>query len=139
MSDFNTMVIDEFRRKGGVVTEAAPFGDALVILHATGAKSGEPRVNPLASPVIDGKRLLIASYAGADEHPAWYHNLVANPDASIEVGVDGEIVTEQVVARETDEPERTELFEQVKAWSPGFAEYEEATDRTIPVFVLEPA
>lgn len=139
MSDFNARVIEEFRANGGVVTEAAPFGDRLVILHSTGARSGRERINPLASFVIDGKRVVIASKGGAPDHPAWYHNLVANPAATIEVGVDGAVETRAVRARDCDAAERDELFAEVAAIAPGFAEYEQRTDRVIPVLVLEPA
>ncbi len=139
MNDFNATVIDEFRTKGGVVTDAAPFGDALVILHSTGAKSGQERINPLASPVIEGKRLLIASKAGAPDNPDWFHNLLANPRASIEVGTEGTVTTQEVVARVAEPDERDRLFEAVKQWSPGFAEYEANTTRTIPVVILDPA
>lgn len=139
IQDFNSTVINEFRAKGGTVTEAAPFGDGLVLLHSTGAKSGRKRINPLASPVIHGTRVLIASKAGAPDNPDWFHNLVANPEASIEVGVDGEVVEQPVVARVAEPAERDRLFEAVKQWSPGFADYEAKTDRVIPVVVLDPA
>lgn len=139
MNEFNTAVIEEFRAKNGVVTEAAPFGDGLVILHSTGAKSGLERLNPLASPVIDSKRLLIASKAGAPDNPDWFHNLLAHPEVTIEVAVDGEVQTQRVIARVTEPDERDQLFEQVKAVAPGFADYEAKTDRVIPVVVLDPA
>lgn len=139
MSDFNTMVIEEFRSNGGVVTEAADFGDNLVLLHSTGARTGTERVHPLFSTVIDGDRVVIASKAGAPDDPAWFRNLAANPDASIEIGQDGRVRTHDVVARVTDGDERDRLFEEVKRRAPGFAEYEAKTDRTIPVVVLDPA
>lgn len=137
--DFNKKIIDEFRANGGVVTENGRFGNTLVILHSTGAKSGKERLNPLFSPVVGGKRLLIGSKAGAPDNPAWFHNLVANPEATVEVGVDGTVKTQSVVARVCEPAERDELFETVKSFAPTFAEYEASTDRTIPVVVLEAA
>ena len=133
MSDWNQQVMAEFRANGGKV---AQFGDAdMVILHHTGAKSGQERQTPLVSRV-DGDRVLIfASKAGAPDNPDWYHNLVANPRARIEIGTE----TRDVVARVAEGEERDRLWERQKQEMPGFAEYEAATSRQIPVVVLEPA
>ena len=85
--DFNQRNIDEFRANGGVV--GGPFeGATLLLLHTTGAKSGQPRVSPLAYLTVDGKMIIIGSYAGAPKDPAWVHNLRAHPRAHIEVGTD---------------------------------------------------
>jgi deazaflavin-dependent oxidoreductase (nitroreductase family) len=134
MNDWNQQVIDEFRANGGKV---AQFGDAdMVILHHTGAKSGQPRETPLVSR-IDGEDVLIfASKAGAPTHPDWYHNLVANPRATIEIGTE----TRDVVARVAQGEEHDRLWARQKQEMPGFAEYEAtAGGRVIPVVVLEPA
>jgi deazaflavin-dependent oxidoreductase (nitroreductase family) len=134
MSDWNEGVIEEFRVNGGRI---AAFGDAdMVILHHTGAKSGKERETPLVSQV-DGERVVVfASKAGAPTHPDWYHNLVANPRARIEIGTDSYDVTARVAAGE----ERERLWARQKELMPGFAEYEKtAGDRQIPVVVLERA
>ena len=136
MSDFNTMVIEEFRANGGVVTEAAPFGDSLVVLHATGARSGRERLTPLVSPVIDGKRVLVASKAGAPDNPDWYYNLLAHPDITVETGDGTAISSAEVSAVDLKGAERDSAWERFKAASDGFREYEERTDRVIPVLRL---
>ena len=105
-----------------------------MLLHTVGAKSGEERVNPLMYKQADDRYLIMASYAGAPRNPAWYHNLVANPEISIEVGTE----TVDVVARVTEGDERAAIWEPWKAENPMFAEYEQKTDREIPVIVLEP-
>jgi deazaflavin-dependent oxidoreductase (nitroreductase family) len=85
LDDFNRGVVEEFRANGGKV--GGPFeGGNLLLLHTTGAKSGRPRLSPLAYLTIDGKMLIIGSYAGAPKDPAWVHNLRAKPQAHIEVG-----------------------------------------------------
>ena len=133
MSDFNEAIIEEFRANEGRV--GGRFEDGtLLLLHSTGAKSGIPRVNPLAY-VKDGDRyVIIASKAGAPTNPDWYYNLLAQPEASIEVG------TEQfdVVAQAAEEPERTQLYAKMEAKMPGFIEYKHKTSRVIPVVVLTP-
>jgi deazaflavin-dependent oxidoreductase (nitroreductase family) len=129
--DFNKRVIEEFRANGGVV--GGPMeGMPLLLLHTVGAKSGQPRVNPLAY-LSDGDRLVvIASFAGAPNHPPWYHNLLANPDVVVEVG-DEKL---EAVATVAHEPERTELYAKMAAAMPIFDEYQARTDRVIPVVLL---
>jgi len=106
----------------------------MVLLTTTGAKSGKERTSPLVY-TTDGDRIvIIASKAGAPTHPAWFHNLVANPDVTIEVG-DLKVKARARVAEPT---ERDPLWEQTKAAFPGFRDYEEKTARVIPVVVLEP-
>ena len=133
MSDFNAKVIEEFRANDGKV--GGPFeGAPLLLLHSTGAKSGEPRLHPVMY-LEDGDRYVIfASKAGADTHPAWYHNLKANPKASIEIGAD----TLDVVAAEATGDERDELFDRQAGIFSQFGEYAEKTSRTIPVMLLNP-
>ena len=104
-------------------------------LTTTGARTGEPRrVEILAQPYGEGA-IVIASKAGAPTHPAWFHNLVANPEVTIEVG-DLKVKARARVAEPT---ERDPLWEQTKAAFPGFRDYEEKTERVIPVVVLEPS
>ena len=131
MSDFNTAVIEEFRANHGKVGgnfEGAP----LLLLHSVGAKSGEVRVNPMMY-LPDGDRFLVfASKAGAPTNPDWYHNLKANPEATIEVG--DEVI--EVRAEELPRAERDEKYAEQAARYPGFADYERKTDRVIPVVAL---
>ena len=131
MQAFNTSIIDEFRANGGKV--GGPFeGGTLLLLHTTGAKSGQPRLAPLAYLSIDGRMLIVGSKAGMDTNPDWVHNLRANPRAHIEVGTDAYDVT----ARELPLAERDEMYPKVVAVAPGFAEYQSKTTRVIPLFEL---
>ncbi len=129
--DWNKMIIEEFRANGGKVGGRFA-GQPLALLHTIGAKSGQPRINPVAC-IRDGDRyVIIASKAGAPSNPDWYYNLVANPLVTVEYG------TETFKARATvaAEPERTRLYNQMAAERPTFAEYEQKTTRTIPVIIL---
>ena len=129
--DWNKQVIEEFRANGGKVGGMFE-GRTLLLLHTVGAKSQQPRVNPVACVKDSDRLVVIASKGGAPTNPDWYYNLVANPSASVEVG------TEQFKVRATvaEEPERTRLYHQMVAVMPGFAEYEQKTTRKIPVIVL---
>jgi deazaflavin-dependent oxidoreductase (nitroreductase family) len=133
MSDFNRKVIDEFRANEGKV--GGPFeGAPVLLLTSTGAKSGEQRTTPVVYQQ-DGERMVIfASKAGAPENPAWFHNLRANPTATVEVGPD----TVDVEAVVTDGDERARLFSKQKQLMPQFADYEQKTTRQIPVVALQP-
>jgi deazaflavin-dependent oxidoreductase (nitroreductase family) len=131
---FNNNVADEFRANGGKVGGQFEGAD-LLLLTTTGAKSGQPRVSPLAYFRIDGKLLILGSFAGSEVNPAWVHNLRANPSARVEIGNDSSDVT----ARELPSGERDQLFGQITAAAPGFAEYQAKTTRVIPVFELQPA
>jgi deazaflavin-dependent oxidoreductase (nitroreductase family) len=129
---FNKSIADEFRANDGKVT--GPFTDSnLLLLTTTGAKSGQSRLSPLAYFRIDGKLIIIGSFAGADFNPAWVHNLRANPQAHIEVGTEAYDVT----ARELPPAERNELFDEISTASPGFADYQAKTSRVIPLFELQ--
>lgn len=131
LADFNQAIIDEFRANDGVV--GGPFeGATLLLLHTTGARSGRPRVSPLAYLTIDGKMIIIGSYAGAPKDPAWVHNLRAHPRARIEVGTD----TYDVAVRELPAGERDATYPQVTEMAPAFAEYQAKTTRVIPLFEL---
>ncbi len=131
---FNENIVDEFRANDGKVS--GQFANAnLLLLTTTGARSGQPRVSPLAYFRIDGKLIIIGSFAGADVNPAWVHNLRAKPSAHVEVGTESFDVT----ARELPLPERDELFGKVAAAAPGFAEYQSKTKRVIPLFELQEA
>lgn len=133
LNPFNRQIVEEFRANAGVV--GGPFeGAPLLILHSTGAKSGQVRLAPVVyRPHEGGGWTIFASKAGADTNPDWYHNLVAHPEAEIEVGSE----TIPVTARVLDPAERAPIWEAQKAEMPGFADYEAKTSRTIPVVVLE--
>src|SRR5258708_2200939 len=98
--DYNQTVIEEFRANGG--RGGGPFeGFPLVLLHHTGAKTGTERINPLAyQRLSDDSVAIFASKGGATTNPDWFHNLVANPDASIEIGTERYDVTARVAADE---------------------------------------
>ena len=132
-NDFNEGIIREFRENAGKV--GGPFeGASLLLLHSTGAKSGEERVNPLMYNAVGDGYAIFASAAGAPRNPAWYYNLLANPKVSIEVGTE----TVNVVARVIEGEKRTAIWQPWKTAMPQFAGYEQLTDREIPVIVLEP-
>ena len=132
MSDWNAAVIDEFRSNEGRV--AAFARQPLLLLTHRGARSGTTRTNPLAYFRDGDDYVIVASKGGAPTNPDWYHNLLANPDATIEVGTQGFAVT----ARPADEQERQRLWTTVTAANPAFAQYEEKTRRTIPILILSP-
>ena len=134
VNDWNKGIIEEFRANGGKVGgqfEGAP----LLLLHSTGAKSGQARVNPIMYLADGDNYAVFASKAGAPTSPDWYHNLIANPRASVEVGE----ATVNVVAKVAEGDTRERLWSTQKELYPGFAEYEAKTTRLIPVVVLEPA
>ena len=132
--DFNARIIDEFRANEGRV--GGPFeGGTLLLLHHVGAKTGAARVNPLMYNRDGDRYVIFASKAGAPTNPAWYHNLLANPKTTIEVGTD----TIDVVASEATGEERDRLYGIQAKERPQFAEYQANTDRVIPVVVLTPA
>ncbi|OBH93751.1 nitroreductase family deazaflavin-dependent oxidoreductase [Mycobacterium sp. E2733] len=132
INDFNKAIIDEFRTNGGKVGGQFENAD-LLLLTTTGAKSGQPRISPLAYFRIDGKLIIIGSFAGSPVSPAWVHNLRANPQARVEIGTEQFAVT----ARELPSDERDALFDKVTAAAPGFAEYQSKTSRVIPLFELQ--
>ena len=132
MQDFNQKVIQEFRANAGKV--GPPFeGAPMLLITTTGAKSGQERTTPLVHTTDGDKLVIIASKGGAPSHPAWYHNLVANPVVTIEKG------TEKFKARAhvAHGEERDRLFNAQAKLMPNFAEYQEKTTRRIPVIVLE--
>lgn len=131
MKELNKSIVEEFRANGGKVGGQFEGAD-LLLLTTTGAKSGQPRLAPLAYLTIDGKLIIIGSKAGADTNPDWVHNLRANPEAHVEVGTD----SYDVIARELPRDERDALFAKVVAAAPGFGEYQSKTSRIIPLFEL---
>jgi deazaflavin-dependent oxidoreductase (nitroreductase family) len=132
MSDFNENVINEFRANGGKV--GGPFeGASMMLLTTTGAKSGQARTRPVVYTKDGDRFVIIASKAGAPTNPDWFHNLAANPEVTLEVGVE----TFPARATVTSGEERTRLYDAQAALMPRFAEYAQQTTREIPVVVLE--
>jgi deazaflavin-dependent oxidoreductase (nitroreductase family) len=130
-NDFNLQVIEEFRANEGRVGGMFE-GSPLLLLTTTGAKSGKPVTSPVMY-LADGERyVIIASNGGADHHPAWYHNLRATPEATVEVGT----AKFQVKAQVTEGDERDRLYARMVEQAPGFAEYQAKTSRVIPVLAL---
>jgi deazaflavin-dependent oxidoreductase (nitroreductase family) len=133
--DFNGKIIEEFRSNGGRVGGMFE-GNPLLLLHHRGARSGTARINPLAYATDAGRYVIFASKGGSPENPAWYHNLIANPHTTIEVGSD-EI---EVDASEAAGEERDRLFSEQAERIPQFGEYEQQTGgRVIPVVLLTPS
>ncbi len=133
VNDWNAAIISEFRANEGKVGgqfEGAP----LLLLHTTGARTGQERIAPMMYRNVDGGYAVFASKAGADTNPDWFHNLVANPDVTVEIGSE----TVAVRARVAEGDERESIWTAQKTEYPGFAGYEAKTDRVIPVVVLEP-
>ena len=134
MNDWNAKIIEEFRANDGVV--GGPFeGAPLLLLHTTGARSGQERVTPLMYRNEGDAIAVFASKAGAPDNPDWFHNIKADPSVTIEIGTE----TRQFAARIAQGAERDEVWERQKAEWPQFAEYEANTDPTIPVVLLESA
>jgi deazaflavin-dependent oxidoreductase (nitroreductase family) len=129
---FNQSIIEEFRGNAGKV--GGPYdGATLLLLHTTGAKTGRPRVNPVAYQAVGDGFAVFGSKGGAPTSPDWYYNLLANPDTTVEVGTD----TLPVRARVAEGEERDRIWAKQKQVMRGFADYETKTTRQIPVIVLE--
>ena len=109
-------------------------GQQLCLLTTTGRRSGQPRTTPLTSfPHGDGL-VIVASNGGSDRYPAWYHNLTAHPEVTVQVGADVRTMT----ARTATAEERAEIWPRVIAQAKNFAGYEKKTSRVIPLVVLTP-
>jgi deazaflavin-dependent oxidoreductase (nitroreductase family) len=133
MPDWNKGIIDEFHAKGG--KGIGHFGDNLLLLTTKGARTGERRTNPAAYHRDGDRWVIVASKGGAPTHPGWYHNLVKDPNVTIEVGTE----TIPVRARVAKGAERDRLYEEHASKMPrlGFREYPKRTKRVIPVVILE--
>jgi deazaflavin-dependent oxidoreductase (nitroreductase family) len=132
MKEINRKVIEEFRANGGKV--GGQFAGAPMVLITTkGAKSGKSYINPLVYSRDGEKYVIIASFAGGPKNPSWYHNLVAHPTPTVEIG------SERFQAKATfpNGAERERLFDQQASQMPIFNEYRKKTARQIPVVVLE--
>ena len=131
MNDYNRRLIEEFRANGGKVS--GQFEHTLLLLLTTiGAKSGLRRTTPLGY-MPEGDRLIVfASSGGAPTHPDWYHNLVAHPQVTVEVGTE----TFDAIAVVAEDEERDRLWTKGVALYPGLAEHQAKTTRHIPVIAL---
>jgi deazaflavin-dependent oxidoreductase (nitroreductase family) len=131
--DFNKGLIADLRAHGGKATSGPFKGRDVLILMTTGAKSGVSRENPLVYSRDGNDYVIVASKGGAPTHPSWFHNIVAHPDVTIEVG--GEKINVRARVPDGDEYER--LYQQHASINPTFLEYRKRTSRKIPVVVLE--
>jgi deazaflavin-dependent oxidoreductase (nitroreductase family) len=133
VKDWNTAIIEEFRANDGNV--GGNFkGAPLLLLHSKGAKTGQERVNPMMYQKVGDSYAVFASKGGMPTNPDWYHNLVANPEATVEVGTE----TVPVTARVATGDERERIWSKQKSDYSGFADYEKKTTRQIPVVILTP-
>lgn len=152
INNWNDLIIAEVRASGGYAawsSEAefaagrpvpppipgldARLGMPLILVHNRGARTGRSRVNPLFYQSVGDNWAVFGTYGGSPSHPAWYHNLRANPRAMVEVG--GERVP--VVARLAQGAERERIWAREVALVPTFAEFEKASGRQTPVLILE--
>ena len=131
-NDFNRRVIDEFRTNGGTVSGQFA-GAPMILVNHRGAKSGKEYTSPLVYTRDGDDFVVIASKGGAPEDPQWFRNLVAHPDVTVEVGSE----TVPVTARVAEGDERDRLFRAQADVMPNFDDYAKATNRQIPVVVLE--
>lgn len=130
-ADWNEKIIEEFRANEGRVGgnfEGAP----MLLLHTTGARSGTERVNPMMYLELDGRIFVFASKAGAPTNPDWYHNLLAHPEVTVELGTE----TFEAAASPLRGQERDRVYGEQANRYPGFAEYQDKTTRIIPVLEL---
>ncbi len=132
MENYNRQLIDEFRSHKGKVTGRFAGSD-LLLLTTKGARSGKETTTPVVYSKDGNRFVIVASKGGAPTNPAWYHNLLAHPEVTVEVGTE----KFKVRAVPASGAERSRLYDQHASQYPGFKEYQARTTRTIPVFVLE--
>jgi deazaflavin-dependent oxidoreductase (nitroreductase family) len=138
LSDWNNKVVTEFRENKGVV--GGPFtGAKLLLLTTVGAKTGEKRVSPMMYFPDGDLRIVVASKGGHPKHPAWYHNLMANPSVHVEAAVDGGIEEYDALASPLVGDERDARYAEIARERPQFGEYQKKTERTIPLIALQRA
>jgi deazaflavin-dependent oxidoreductase (nitroreductase family) len=128
-SNYNQAVIENFRSNGG----KGQYPNLLLLLTTIGARSGQPHTTPVAYSTDGDRLVIVASKAGAPTNPAWYHNLLAHPTVTVELG--GEKF--QAQATVVEGPERDRLYAQHAELMPGFADYQQKTTRQIPVIILK--
>ena len=133
---WNDTVIEQFRAGSPRILDRFDR-ESLVLLHTTGARTGEKRINPVAGLDVDGRLVVIASAAGRPKNPAWYHNLLANPAVHVERWEDGALVEFDAEAAPVQGADRDALWAEAVRRAPGFGDYQENTERLIPVVVLD--
>ncbi len=133
--NWNEAIIREFHAKAG--KGVGQFGNRLLLLTTRGARSGVERTAPVMYNQDGARYVVVASKAGAPDNPGWYHNLKANPVASVEVGTESGTETFEVRAHEAEGEERARLWAGRVAIAPGFGDYQRRTSRRIPVMILE--
>lgn len=128
---FNQRVIDEFRANGGTVT-SLPRRTALILLTTTGANTRERRTVPLAYERFDDRSYVVGAVLGSPRHPGWYHNILADPHVTVEVGADRFDTT----ARVLEGSERDRIWSRLVQANPGFGEFQARTSRIFPIIEL---
>lgn len=132
-ADWVRQQVEEYESSGG--TRGTTLrGMPVVIVTSRGARSGKLRKNPVMRVEHGGRYAVVASKGGAPDHPLWYHNMVAEPRVELQDGP----VRQDMVARQLDGDERAEWWTRAVAAYPDYADYQQKTDRQIPVFLLEP-
>jgi deazaflavin-dependent oxidoreductase (nitroreductase family) len=131
--DFNRALINDLREHGGKATSGPFKGRDLMIVTTKGAKSGEKRENPVVYTRDGDNYVIIASKGGAPTNPSWYHNLVAHPEVTVEVGDD----KFKARARTADDQNYERLYANHAKYMPQFNDYRQKTSRKIPVVILE--
>ena len=132
---FGAKHVERYRETGGEVGHIWKEGSTVLLLTTTGRKSGEPRTTPLIYARDGDDYVIVASKGGAPEHPAWYENLSKDPE--VELQVLDEVFPAHARVAKGDERDR--LWAKANEVWPHYAEYQEKTDREIPVVVLERA
>lgn len=123
-----------YRASGGRIGHRLPGAPPMLLLDHVGAKSGTKRTSPLVY-LEDGEDVvIIASKGGFPKHPAWFHNLRANPETTVQIGTEHRAVT----ARVATAPERARLWPMAVDLYSGYADYQRKAPREIPVVILEP-
>jgi deazaflavin-dependent oxidoreductase (nitroreductase family) len=132
VNEYNQTIIEDFRANNGSVGGRLA-GIPLLLLNTTGAKTGLPRTTPLGYWTVDGRIVVIASVMGAPKHPAWYHNLVANPEVTVELG--GERFPARAIPLTGEDWDRAHA--EVTRQSPAVGDHHARTTRKIPYVALE--
>jgi deazaflavin-dependent oxidoreductase (nitroreductase family) len=123
-----------YRRSGGRLGHRLPGMPQMLLLDHVGAKSGKQRTAPLVYAEDGDNVVIVASKGGFPKNPAWFHNLKANPDTTVQIGTE----KRPVHARVANAEERKRLWPKVVHVYPGYDGYQQRTDREIPLVILQP-
>jgi deazaflavin-dependent oxidoreductase (nitroreductase family) len=132
VKDYNAAFIEEFRTNGGKIEGEIGFFD-FTLITARGAKTGKPRTVPVAYYRVADRLVILASMGGSHRHPPWYHNILANPEITVEIGTD--VFTATVVV--TEGSDRQAVFDAICEEQPVYRDYQSRTQRLIPVIELK--